>query len=232
MTRAVRSTARDNHRRISLPVLYFGTPVVILSTLNEDGTTNLAPMSSAWWLGQDAMIGMSIHSQTSANLLRNGECVMNLASSAQVDHVDRLALTTGRVDVPAYKRAMGYRFVPDKFAAAGLTPAVSEEVGPARVAECPVQLEARLVAHHDFESTDDTLAHAFQLRVCAAHVDDSLILAGGDNHVDPVDWDPLIMKFTGYFGGGRRLRPSTLASAWDMPDAAAYPPASRADTPA
>ncbi len=201
-----------------LPVLYFGTPVVLLSTLNADGTSNLAPMSSAWWLGQDAMVGMSVHSQTSANLLRHGECVLNLAASSQVDHVDRLALTTGRADLPSYKIAMGYRFVPDKFGAAGLTPAVSDEVAPARVAECPIQLEARLVARHDFVSTDDTHAHAFQLRVLAVHVEESLLLDNG-HHVDPVRWDPLIMKFTGFFGNGSRLRPSSLATAWGMPDA-------------
>ena len=32
-------------------ILYFGTPVVVLSTVNEDGSYNLAPMSSVFWLG-------------------------------------------------------------------------------------------------------------------------------------------------------------------------------------
>jgi flavin reductase (DIM6/NTAB) family NADH-FMN oxidoreductase RutF len=31
-------------------ILYFGTPVVVISE-NEDGSANLAPMSSAFWLG-------------------------------------------------------------------------------------------------------------------------------------------------------------------------------------
>jgi flavin reductase (DIM6/NTAB) family NADH-FMN oxidoreductase RutF len=39
-------------------ILYFGTPVVLISSLNPDGSTNLAPMSSAWWLGQSCMLGM------------------------------------------------------------------------------------------------------------------------------------------------------------------------------
>lgn len=54
-----------------LKVLYFGTPVVLVSTLNPDGTANLAPMSSAWWLGQAAMLGMGANSQTAANLRRH-----------------------------------------------------------------------------------------------------------------------------------------------------------------
>lgn len=213
------------HRRVPLPVLYFGTPVIVVSTSNPDGTTNLAPMSSAWWLGQDAMLGLSVHSQTSANLVRDGECVLNLVASGQVDHVDRLALTTGRAEVPAYKVEMGYRHVRDKFGVAGLTPVAAQEVRPARVAECPIQLEGRVMVRHDFTSTDGTEAHAFQVRVLAVHVDEAFLVEG-THHVDPVRWDPLIMKFTHYFGHGARLRPSTLAAAWGMPDVRPLQPGS------
>ena len=40
-------------------ILYFGTPVVLVSTLNEDGTANLAPISSAFWLGWRGVIGIA-----------------------------------------------------------------------------------------------------------------------------------------------------------------------------
>jgi hypothetical protein len=33
-------------------ILYCGTPVVLISTVNEDGSPNIAPMSSAWSLGR------------------------------------------------------------------------------------------------------------------------------------------------------------------------------------
>ena len=39
-------------------ILYFGTPVVLISTLNPDGSANLAPMSSIFWLGWRCMIGL------------------------------------------------------------------------------------------------------------------------------------------------------------------------------
>ncbi len=35
------------HKTIALTILYFDTPVALISSLNEDGTANLAPMSSA-----------------------------------------------------------------------------------------------------------------------------------------------------------------------------------------
>ena len=37
------------HTVPGIKVLYFGTPVVLITTRNEDGTPNIAPMSSAWW---------------------------------------------------------------------------------------------------------------------------------------------------------------------------------------
>ena len=95
------------HTVVPLKVLYFGTPVVIISSTNEDGSTNIAPMSSAWWLGQDAMFAMATSSQTTDNLVRDGECVMNLVPSTLVDVVDRLALLTGSTTPPAYKVRAG-----------------------------------------------------------------------------------------------------------------------------
>ncbi|MBA8924362.1 flavin reductase (DIM6/NTAB) family NADH-FMN oxidoreductase RutF [Kutzneria viridogrisea] len=199
-----------------MKVLYFGTPVVVISSRNEDGTTNLAPMSSAWWLGQHCMLGMGNNSQTAANLLRERECVLNLPSSALVDAVDRLALTTGNPVVAGYRVEQGYRYVPDKFAVSGLTGQESELVAPLRVAQCPIQLECRIVSARPFGGAD--LATAFEAEVLRAHVDQDLVIPG-TRYVDPVGWDPLIMKFCEFFGGGHTLRPSRLAEGWQMPHA-------------
>ena len=49
----------DMHKVIHPKIHYFGTSVVLISTINEDGTPNLAPMPSAWWLNQSCMLGMS-----------------------------------------------------------------------------------------------------------------------------------------------------------------------------
>lgn len=91
------------HRTIEPTILYFGTPVALISTLNEDGTPNIAPMSSAWWLGWSCMLGLGSMGKTSDNLIRTRECVINLPSEEQVTSVDRLALTTGKNPVPEKK---------------------------------------------------------------------------------------------------------------------------------
>ncbi|MGW7433222.1 flavin reductase family protein [Streptomyces sp. NPDC054861] len=198
-----------------LKVLYFGTPVVLISSLNEDGTANLAPMSSAWWLGQSCMLGLGNSAQTTANLLREGECVLNLPSSAMVDAVDRIALTTGKQAMSDYKKEQGYRFEPDKFSAAHMTEQASELVRAPRAAECPVQLECKVVSARPFGGPEPH-ATAFEVEVLRAHVEEGLVIPG-TGYVDPLGWDPLIMKFCEFFGGGDNVHPSRLAVGWNMP---------------
>ena len=203
-------------RAITPKMLYFGTPVVVLSSANPDGTTNLAPISSAWWLGRSAMLGMSVHSQTVRNLLERPRVVLNLVDAGMVDAVDRLALLTGRVDVPAYKVARGYAHVADKFEAARLTPAVMPGGGPDGVAECLLQLTGDVVAVHDVGAPDDGL-RALEVSVTGVFADERVLLPDHENYLDPLAWDPMIMKFTEYFGQGSLLRPSSLAAGWEMP---------------
>jgi flavin reductase (DIM6/NTAB) family NADH-FMN oxidoreductase RutF len=207
----------DMHVVTDLKVLYFGTPVVLIGSRNPDGTANLAPMSSAWWLGRSCMLGLGNSGQTTANLLRERQCVLNLAPASLVDAVDRLALTTGAPVVPASKAAMGYRHEPHKFAAAGLTEQAADLVAAPRVAQCPIQLECEVDAAHPFGGPDPH-ATAFQVRVVRAHVAEDLLVPG-THYVDPLRWDPLIMKFCEFFGGGENVYPSRLAEGWQMPHA-------------
>lgn len=130
------------HRKIEPKILYFGTPVVLISTMNEDETPNLAPMSSAWWLKKSCLLGLGKRGKTFENLERERECVLNLPSSNMVAAVDRLALTTGKNPIPDYKVQMNFEYVRDKFSRGNLTEMTSEAVRPPRVAECPAQLEA------------------------------------------------------------------------------------------
>ena len=77
------------HKTIEPTILYFGTPVALISTINPDGTPNLAPMSSAWWLGWSCMLGLGQMGQTSDNLIRTRECVINLPSEDLVLRTER-----------------------------------------------------------------------------------------------------------------------------------------------
>jgi flavin reductase (DIM6/NTAB) family NADH-FMN oxidoreductase RutF len=201
------------HTVPGIKVLYFGTPVVLITTRNEDGSSNIAPMSSCWWLNSSAVLGLGNTSQTAANIVREGELVLNLPSSDMVRHVDRIAMTTGRPDVPDYKSEMGYVFVRDKFGLAGLTEQESELISPPRILECPIQMECRLTAAHPIGEGTVT---AFEVEVLRTHVEERLVIPG-THYVDPVEWDPLIMKFCEFFGGGVPVHASRLAEGWQMP---------------
>ena len=130
--------------QIEPAILYFGTPVVLIGSNNEDGSPNLAPMSSAWWVGWRCMLGLARNSKTTENMIRSGECVLNLPSADLVGAVDRLARTTGSDPVPPGKIRRGYRHEKNKFGISGLTALRGETVAAPRAAECPVQIEAKV----------------------------------------------------------------------------------------
>jgi flavin reductase (DIM6/NTAB) family NADH-FMN oxidoreductase RutF len=193
-------------------ILYFGTPVALLSTVNEDGSANLAPMSSVFWLGWRCFLGLSGASKTTANMRRTRQVVINMPSSAQVGAVDRLARTTGSDPVPQDKLKRGYRYVKDKFACAEVTPVPSKTVLPPRVAECPVQLEAVLEHEHGFDENGPLAGRiaVLEARMTRLHAEESILMDGHADRIDPDKWRPLIMSFQEFYGLGPRIHPSKL----------------------
>ncbi|KAH8701928.1 hypothetical protein BGW36DRAFT_356073 [Talaromyces proteolyticus] len=210
-------------QRISPAIFYWGTPVVLITTENEDGTFNIAPMSSAWWLGNRCMLGLGAVSQTTINLIRTKQCVLNLASVGMEGAVNALARTTGAKGVLAaaedtgylyFKRMNGYKYVPDKFGHSGLTPIPSDLVRPARIAECPAQMEAELKGV--YEMMQDAEANGFialEVKVLQTHVHQNIRMLGHANRIDPDKWQPLIMSFQELYGlAPKKVSPSILAN--------------------
>ncbi len=208
------------HLRSHSPILYFGTPVVLISTLNPDGSANLAPISSIFWLGWRAIIGIGAASQTAQNLQRTGESVINLACVDLLDAVNRLALTTGAKDMPEWKQSNGYQYVADKFAHAGLTPSRSTTVAAPRVGEAKVQQEARLIRVQQIsaETPGNGNLLTMELQVTALHIAPGLSLNGNPDRINPDAWPALMMSFQNFYSLQRCQQNSNLASI----DEAAY----------
>jgi flavin reductase (DIM6/NTAB) family NADH-FMN oxidoreductase RutF len=209
-----RNSSTPNHRTIEPAILYFGTPVVLVSTLNEDGSANLAPMSSAWWLGWRCMLGFGARSKTPQNMQRTGECVLNLPSADMAADVNKLARLTGSDPVPEHKLRMGYRHERNKFGIANFTAVASETVAPPRVEECPVQLEAKVVFTHGIADDDPDKRGkliSFEVRIDKIHIREDILVSSEPNRIDPDRWRPLIMSFQHFYGLGPRLHESTLA---------------------
>jgi flavin reductase (DIM6/NTAB) family NADH-FMN oxidoreductase RutF len=191
--------AGKTFRTIDPKILYFGTPVALISSLNEDGTTNLAPMSSFWALGWTLMLGLLDETKTAENLARSPECVVNLPSPEMWQHVEKLAPLTGKNPVPEIK-AKQFRYEKDKFGAAGLTQCPSEFVKPTRAIECPVQMEARVHCLHRMQG--EKLGQvgggvAAEVEIVRVHVAEEFI--SGENYIDPSKWSPLLYNFRHYF---------------------------------
>lgn len=194
-------------------ILYWGTPVVLISTLNPDGSANLAPMSSAWWLGWGCMLGMTESAQTVQNLRRTGECVLNLPSSDMADAVDRIARTTGAFPLPADKAWLNFEYEAKKFDRAELTPEPSTLVAPPRARGCPVQMEASVERIAPFGETNPKVRAkiaAIELKVVAVHAHPGIRLADEPHRIDPDRWNPLIMNFREFYGLTPRKGPSRL----------------------
>jgi flavin reductase (DIM6/NTAB) family NADH-FMN oxidoreductase RutF len=185
-------------------ILYFGTPVALITSLHENGAPNIGPVSSAWALGWTLLLGLETTAKTTANLRRKPQCVVNLASEELYEKVEKLAPLTGNNLVPRHK-AEKFRHEPDKFAAAGLTALKSEIVEAPRIGECPIQLEAIVRNFFEIGGQDERVvgAVAVEVQVVRVHVAKELILS--QHHIDPSRWRPLIYNFRHYYGLGASL---------------------------
>lgn len=190
----------DGHLVVDPSVLYVGTPVYLVSTVNSDGSVNLAAASSYWALGRMLVLGIESEGQSILNLHDHGELTVNFPSGDSWAAVARIAYLTGRHPVPPGKLDR-YRHEPDKFAAAGLTPQASDLVEPPRVRECPLQFEARV--HRVTPSTDGSYAMV-EAEVLRVHADAG-ILKPGTHHIDPTRWDPIVYSFRHFFRRGEEL---------------------------
>lgn len=187
-------------RTIQPKILYFGSPVALISSLNEDGSTNLAPISSFWALGWTMTLGLLDETKTAENLARHSECVVNLPAPDMWKQVEKLAPLTAKDPVPDLK-AKQFHTETAKFEVSGFSQIGSEVVRPERAAECPFQLEARVLDLHQMggaklkELGGGLVAVIEILRV---HADDTYLQSDSD-HVDPDRWSPLLYNFRHYY---------------------------------
>jgi flavin reductase (DIM6/NTAB) family NADH-FMN oxidoreductase RutF len=169
--------------------------------------------------------GLARTSKTTENMIRTGECVLNLPSAAIVDAVDRLARATGSDPVPPGKVMRGYRHEKDKFGASGLTALPGETVDAPRAMECPIQMEAKVAHVHEMAQEDDVWRDrlmAIEARITRVHAHPHLFMDGEPDRIHPDKWRPLIMSFTQFYGlTPEKLQRSELGQ---IPEAMYRPP--------
>lgn len=190
-----------DHMDVEPGILYFGTPVVLISSLGRDGKVNLSPMSSAWALGHCVVLGLATNGKTYENLEATRELTLNFPDRSMWESVESLAKLTGKNPVPSSK-AGRYSFESDKFNVANLTAVESDIVHPPLVGECPIQMEATV--QHIYALSEDNLDAAIvEVSVVKIHADKDIVL--DMSHIDPLKWKPLIYSFRHYFSLGEQL---------------------------
>ena len=171
----------------------YPTPAGLITSVAPDGKANIITLGEVYNLSlrTPTIVGISIHKARYSHGLisRSGEYVVNLPTTRLMEAVDRCGTTSGRSV--------------DKFAEFGLTPLPATVVEPPLIAECPVNLECRVIGIEEIGDHD-----MFKGQVVAAHVDDALLDEGG--RVCPDRLDVLCFMYCFNFGGeywslGRKL---------------------------
>ena len=155
-------------------------PIGWISTLDADGTPNLAPYSFFNAVSDNpptVMFSSAGMKDSASHALDRGEFVWNLATFDLREAMNQSSATLGRGE--------------SEFAFAGLEPAASRLVAPPRVAASPVALEC--VVTQTLQLTDaagrSTEHHLVLGQVVGVHLDERFILE--DGRVDTAAMRPI-----------------------------------------
>ena len=175
-------------------MFYYGFPVVLLTTTDKDWNADVTPISCTFTLGTNAVIALVKLNKAYHNVMEVPEVVFNLPSAEMWEKVEAIAPYTAQNPVPPQKQGK-YTYTDDKFAIAGFTKLPSDKVRAPRIAECPIQAEAKVKQVND----RDNFA-LIELEFVQVHAQDHLVME--ENKINPLEWHPLIYNFKHYYGLG------------------------------
>jgi flavin reductase (DIM6/NTAB) family NADH-FMN oxidoreductase RutF len=163
----------------------YPSPAGLITSVAPDGKPNIVTLAEVFNLSiaRPVIVGIAIvKSRYSHELIAaSGEFVVNFPTTRIVGAVDLCGTISGR-EV-------------DKFAASGLTPIPAQLVKAPLIAECPLNLECRLLG---IEETGDH--DLFKGEVLAEHADEEILDEYGRIQVDKLD--PLCYLFGEYWSIG------------------------------
>jgi flavin reductase (DIM6/NTAB) family NADH-FMN oxidoreductase RutF len=170
-------------------------PSVIYSAVVSTIDTNRSPLLSAVVpvviYGLRLRLDLPWQSTTASNLMRTGECVINLPSAETIATIERLAQTVTSIN-KTFDFSFSRAVVRGTLTPAHMTLAPSEAISALRALECPMQLEARIEGSIDTMDRERIVpldkSVTFELNVLRVHVDSSVVLSD----VRPNMWTPLM----------------------------------------
>jgi flavin reductase (DIM6/NTAB) family NADH-FMN oxidoreductase RutF len=168
----------------------YPTPAGLVTTVDRDGKPNIITLGEIFNLSirKPVIVGLGIAPERYSHrlLCECREFVVNLPTSTLLDKVLACGKVSGREEQ-------------DKFAMAGLTPLPAHRVKPPLIAECPINLECRLLEDPERIGDHDL----FKGEVLVEHVDRNLIDDTGGLKTE--DLDMLIFARWTFWTAGKRI---------------------------
>ena len=162
----------------------YPTPAALITSVAPDGKANIITLGEVYnlSLGRPTIVGVSIRKATYSHGLisESREYVVNMPTTKIVREVDLCGTMSGRSV--------------NKFAEVGLTPIPATIVKPPLIAECPVNVECKVIGMEEIGDHD-----MFKGEVVATHVEDYLLDEEG--RVCPDRLDVLCFLFSFNFRG-------------------------------
>ncbi|MBP8952610.1 MAG: flavin reductase family protein [Armatimonadetes bacterium] len=166
----------------------YPTPAGLITSVDADGRPNIITLGEVFNISirQPVICGVAIRPATYSHGLisAQGDYVINLPTGDMLDKVWACGQVSGR-DA-------------DKFAQTGLTPLPATHVKPPLIAECPVNIECKVVGIQTIGDHD-----LFLGEVRMVHVSPGIL--GPDGKIDPAKMSTVIMAGMGFFDLGKRL---------------------------
>lgn len=150
----------------------YPSPAALITSIDEGGKPNIITLGEVFNISifKPVIVGIAIAKPRYSHELISKSCeyVVNLPTAAIVKEVDACGMCTGRET--------------DKFATFGLTPLPAQKVEPPLIAECPVNIECRVIGIQEIGDHD-----LFLGEVVAQHVDESALDEKGKVQIDKLD---------------------------------------------
>ncbi len=144
-------------------------PIGWISSISEEGITNLAPFSYFNAVGDDpphimfsAGHGQNANKDTLNNVLATKQFVVNMVTEELVEQMNSTAQK-----IPSHE---------SEFDHAGLTPIPSLKIKPPRVKESPIAMECELVHHYTLENSKFGGSTILVGRIVMFHIADNMLL--------------------------------------------------------
>ena len=167
----------------------YPSPAALITSVDRDGKPNIITLGEVFNISirEPVIVGIATRAATYSHALISecGEYAVNFPTAGLLEKVDGCGSVTGRDGV-------------DKFETFGLTPVSADEIRPPLIAECPVNLECRVL---DVQRIGDH--DLFLGEVVAVHVDEDKL--DSEDNIDTGKLDVLVYIGRDYWSLGKRI---------------------------